>query len=693
MFFFILVVSLIANAFATKDAFLQSGAISGDVYSPDDSFSYSLSTTLGDTFYDPITIVSGAVTQPRGGVLGAGACYIIQYTFPTNRTPLYGGGFEYPLPSLASSSKLVPDQAPSIGDNFGTDVSINGKGTLIAVGACSGCVKNIYPGFSFSAGTGKVFIFSITSSKSYVQRAVIVPQDALNGDQFGSSVALASSANVLVACSPQARIGNSYVTAGACYVFTSSSSNLGAWTQVAKLVEPTSTSTNSGNYFGGNCGGAAISGDGKVIVIGAPKSTAGLSNGRVGALYLFRAGNSAFTLWSTGIRLRQQTPYANSQFGYMVTMTNDATTIASGAPYDFIGGVQKGSVEVFYTSSPSSGSYTTSSWVWYQKLSYSGSSQDAFGTGLALSADGNTLSIGAPGKESVYTYTYNDYDSLSKYTFQGADGALYPNNPQGGSQFGFNVKMDSKGFSLFVSAQTDFSQPNSTYFPPLSNNNQPIRSGSLYSFSSGIQPAIISTGSTTSSSSSNQNTGAIIGGIFGPLFAIILFNVFYYMFCDKKPSAPGAQESQEVQAEVNPSAPPPPELKLRTIMPNEAQNGDMNVQQLYGIPPPQPMAYGGIGIPPNPYAQQAAQQQMQYGQYGMQQPQMQMQPQYGMQQPQMQYGMPQQVGYFVTSPSGQQQMVMMPVVQMEPGGQQVMMMEPGGQVVQVQPSSAPQQQH
>jgi hypothetical protein len=62
-----------------------------------------------------------------------------------------------------------------------------------------------------------------------------------------------------------------------------------------------------------------------------------------------------------------------------------------------------------------------------------------------------------------------------------------------------------------------------------------------------------------------------------------------------------------------------------------------------------------------------------------------------MQQPQ--YGMPQQVGYFVTSPSGQQQMVMMPVVQMEPGGQQVMMMEPGGQVVQVQPSSAPQQQH
>jgi hypothetical protein len=373
----------------------------------------------------------------------------------------------------------------------------------------------------------------------------------------------------------------------------------------------------------------------------------------------------------------------------MVTMTNDGTTIAAGAPYDLIGGVQKGSVEVFYTSSPSSGSYTTSSWVWYQKLSYSGSSQDAFGTGLALSADGNTLSIGAPGKESVYTYTYNDYDSLSKYTFQGADGALYPNNPQGNSQFGFNVKMDSKGFSLFVSAQNDFSQPNSTYFPPLSNNNQPIRSGSLYSFSSGIQPAIISTGSTTSSSSSNQNTGAIIGGIFGPLFAIILINVFYFMFCDKKPSAPGAQESQEVQAQVNPSAPPPPELKLRTIMPNEAQNGDMNVQQVYGIPPPLPMAYGGI--PPNPYAQQAAQQQMQYGQYGMQQPQMQMQPQYGMQQPQMQYGMPQQVGYFVTSPSGQQQMVMMPVVQMEPGGQQVMMMEPGGQVVQVQSSSAPQQ--
>lgn len=659
--FFVLVQSLTTFAFA-KDAFLQSGAISGDVYSVDDSYSYSLSTTLGNNYYDPITVVTGAVTQPRGGIEGAGACYIVQYTFPKVKIPVYSGGFEYPSPSLSYSSKLVPDQPSAVADNFGTDVSINGKGTLIAVGACSGCVKNTYS--NFVPGKGKVFIFSITSSNTYSQRAIIVPNDAMLGDQFGSSVALASSANVLVACSPQANTGSSVT--GACYVYTSSSSNPSGWTQVGKLIEPktTSTITNAGNQFGGNCGGAAISGDGKVIVIGAPRSTVGVNNGaRVGALYVFRAGNSAFTLWSTGFRLRQQTSFGNSLFGYMVTMTNDGTTIAVGAPQDSIGGVQKGSVEVFYTASPNSGSYTSSSWIWYQKITFSGSSQDGFGTGLALSSDGNTLSIGAPGKESVYTYTYNDNDPSSKYTFQGSDGALYPSNPQGGSQFGFNVKMDSRGFSLFVSAQTDFSQANSTYFPPLASNNQPIRSGALYSFSSGVYSASIS-GSTTSSSSSNssQDTGAIVGGIFGPLFAIILFNVFYYMFCDKKASAPAAQAAEEAQVQVNPSAPPPPELMLRTISPpNQSQVGDANFQ--YGIPP-QPMVYGGMQ--PNPYAQP----QMQYGQYGMQ----------------PQYGIPQQVGYFVTSPTGQQQMVMMPVVMEQGGGGGggMMMMSPEGQMVQVQ---------
>ena len=100
MTFFVLVQSLTTFAFA-KEAFLQSGAISGDVYSFDDLYSYSLSTTLGNNYYDPITVVTGAVTQPRGGIEGAGACYIVQYTFPKVKIPVYSGGFEYPSPSLS----------------------------------------------------------------------------------------------------------------------------------------------------------------------------------------------------------------------------------------------------------------------------------------------------------------------------------------------------------------------------------------------------------------------------------------------------------------------------------------------------------------------------------------------------------------------------------------------------------------
>jgi hypothetical protein len=613
-----------------------------------------LSTTLVDNFYDPITVVTGSVRQPRNGIQGAGAVYVEKYKFPTMKVSTNAGMFEYPNASLSSYTKLTPADIPQIGDNFGTDVSINGKGTLIAIGACSGCVYKNY--FGFSAGFGKVYVFSSDGS-TYTHRAILTTLDKAAGDQFGSSVAIASSANVLVGCSPQAKVNN-INTAGACYVFTSSSSNIGSWTQTAKITEPT---PGIGNQFGGNNGGVAISGDGRIIVVGAPFSSASGAN-RPGALYVFRASSTSYTSWSIGKLLRQQTPYTNSMFGYMVTMTNDGTTIAAGAPYDSIGNVVKGSVDVFYTATPLAGS--TPNFAWYQKITHSGSSQDQFGSGLALSADGNTLSIGAPGKESVYTYTYNDYDPVSKYTFQGADGALYANNPQSGSQFGYNVKMDSKGFSLFVSAPKDYSQANANFFSPLLPNNPPIRSGALYSFSSGIQPSSISTTSTTSSKSNDSsNAGAIIGGIFGPLFVILIINVCYFMFFDKKKTS---EEDQQVVSSV-PTAPPPPALQLRTIVPSQEQTAEAAPMQ-YGIPPQTTRTYGQ----PNPSSEQPMQQMP----YGMQQPQ---------------YGLPQQIGYYVVSPTtGQQTMVMMPVMQTGGGGQ--MMIAEGQQQLQQPPMGYMQQQ-
>lgn len=103
---------------------------------------------------------------------------------------------------------------------------------------------------------------------------------------------------------------------------------------------------------------------------------------------------------------------ANDYFGTSIALSSDGNTLAVGAPYEDSANINGNPVDDCNTASPpncarESGAvyvYTRSGAVWsqqaYVKASNAGAG-DAFGESVALSADGNTLAVGASGEDSA----------------------------------------------------------------------------------------------------------------------------------------------------------------------------------------------------------------------------------------------------------------------------------------------------
>ena len=132
----------------------------------------------------------------------------------------------------------------------------------------------------------------------------------------------------------------------------------------------------AGNEFGDS---VAISGDGLSVVVGTP-----LSNGGTGHARIFTFDGTAWTQVGTDINGE----VAGDEFGESVAISDDGNTVAIGAPANDGIGVDAGHARVF----------TFDGTVWTQVgLNIDGEAAgDTSGTSVSISADGNTVAIGAP---------------------------------------------------------------------------------------------------------------------------------------------------------------------------------------------------------------------------------------------------------------------------------------------------------
>jgi hypothetical protein len=330
------------------------------------------------------------------------------------------------------------------------------------------------------------------------------------GDGFGYATALSADGETLAVgawgeASAAAGVGTGQddddaPNAGAVYVFTM---NAGTWSQQAYIK---ASNTGESDLFGTSVG---LSADGNTLAVGAPsedgagtgigssQSSEGAEN--AGAVYVFTRNNHN---WSQQAYVKASNAGEGDEFGFALALSADGNTLAVGANGEDSAGqgigpnfggddaLDSGAAYVFVRSE---GTWTEQAYV---KASNTGAG-DAFGTALALSADGNTLAVGSYGEDGAASSVSvagasegNDAapDSGAAYVFVRSSAVwsqqayVKASNPGEGDIFGISVALSGDGNTLAIGAFEDSSVAGTVSSQSLPEDDSAPDAGATYVF-------------------------------------------------------------------------------------------------------------------------------------------------------------------------------------------------------------------
>lgn len=357
----------------------------------------STTSTIGDNFG-----YAAALSQD-GNTLAVGALEASRLVAQRNGTVYLYARSTTGLWNLQAT--LVASN-PDADDWFGNSLALSSDGNTLAVGALyedgSGHGINPVPDDN-STDAGAVYLFS-RSGTTWSAPVYIKASDLAKG--FGTAVDLSDDGNLLAVGAPNSADG------GHAYTFIRTS---GVWSEKQNL---TGNNTASGDSFGRSL---ALSGDGKVLAVGAPledSSTTGVNSipddlaTDAGAVYVFTY--PVGTTMSQYGYLKAYNTGAGDEFGHSVSLTfgtyyslfvgapnedsnatgiclfDDAACITAQADNS---AADAGAV--YFYAGPNGASWTKLS---YLKASNTGAG-DYFGWSLAQSSDSFTLAVGAWGED------------------------------------------------------------------------------------------------------------------------------------------------------------------------------------------------------------------------------------------------------------------------------------------------------
>jgi hypothetical protein len=311
-------------------------------------------------------------------------------------------------------------------DQFGGAVALSGAGDVLAIGA--GQEDSSSPGVggdqddNSATAAGAVYIFGFDGA-DWSQQAYIKASNPETEDQFGRVLALSADGNTLAVGAEDedsAAVGidgdqndNSTENAGAVYVFRFDGAG---WFQQAYVK---ASNTESGDRFGAT---VALSADGNTLVAGAEEEDSGATgvNGNQmdnsapdsGAAYVFRIDNSA---WSQEAYIKSSNAGARDTFGgsslwaVSIALSADGNNLVIGTEAESSNASGINGSE-YDDSAPDAGAayffrFYQDSWVQHSYIKSSSSQEgDNFGIAVSMSANGDTLVIGAWTQEAIYIY-------------------------------------------------------------------------------------------------------------------------------------------------------------------------------------------------------------------------------------------------------------------------------------------------
>ncbi len=286
-------------------------------------------------------------------------------------------------------------------DAFGTSVAVSGDGATVVVGVpgedsnATGIDGNAAN--NSASGSGAAYVFARTAG-AWSQQAYLKASNTALNDAFGKTVAISSDGSTIAIAAPQRNTG-----AGAVYVFVRSG---GSWVQQGAAL--TASNTQGDDRFGT---ALALTANGSILAIGAigedSDGTAQANNSAAdaGAAYVFTRSGS---LWSQQAYIKASNTQEDDLFGGALALNATGTTLAIGATGEAsastaINGDQSnnaaGGAGAVYIFTGNGATWTQSAYI----KAPNAEPIDRFGAAVALSADGNTLAVGAPDEDGTVT--------------------------------------------------------------------------------------------------------------------------------------------------------------------------------------------------------------------------------------------------------------------------------------------------
>jgi len=344
-------------------------------------------------------------------------------------------------------------------DRFGSSLSLNGDGSLLAVSALGDSSDaNGIDGNQFNNNaidSGSVYIFSKDKLNHWSQSNYIKASNTGERDHFGASVSLSNDGLTLAVGAPNedsnsVGVGSEQdndlsLYSGAVYIFERKE-NDNVWYQKSYIKADNAQSRAS---FGSSL---ELDATGNKMVVGAPNHSSTLEDS--GAVYVFSKNE---TVWLQEAYLKASNSDYGDFFGASVSVSGDGQTIVVGAPYEDSSsiGINGDEGSDFAKNSGAAYIFSRNSLSGWQQSAYLKASivtrEGNFGWTVDLNYDGNFLVVGAIGESTftvnsgaIFSFTNNGIWQPS-YWFK----AKYADS---NSLFGRSLAINNSGETVAVGA-------------------------------------------------------------------------------------------------------------------------------------------------------------------------------------------------------------------------------------------------
>ena len=422
--------------------------------------SYSVTSSSGSF---QVTTANGSTRTATISGLTNGT----SYTFRVIATNIIGSSIAY------GESNIVTPNGPPLTNK---KVAISNDGKVVALSSS----------YQSDISKGRIYVYELSYNQApYSWNQLGLSSEILvglsNDDQFGWDLALSSNGRVVAGSSIAS--DESGINCGQVRLFELSS-NTNSWTQKGFAINGQTLAGESGYSI-------SLAGNGNRIAIGSWKDNSNGNNAGAVRVYDF---SSSVNDW----RQQGQTLLGDpgSYEGYSTALSLDGLTLASGClnVNNANNIINAGKVKTF----------TWSGTTWENKGIIQGAdiSYLYFGRALKLSANGNTIVVGAPGNNSGQVYRYQGETTWTQLgqTLVGISG---------GDEFGASVAISNDGTIISIGSDNNSNNRGHVRVFAYANNywNQVsnVLSGKTATSKAGIH-ALSGDGTTLIQSNNTYNT-------------------------------------------------------------------------------------------------------------------------------------------------------------------------------------------